>query len=166
MTSLAQISIDAFGGFSGTTFLFKFEQVKAPNPSKVVIKLFSSATRINVSAENKIFAVLSGQGWGPHLYYYNDECRIEEYIEARPMGIWEMRNPYYVEQIIHKIVQYNNNEEIRKIGLEYYKDKPVSWIEETIKVHYPKMLEKLPKVIEAGLTFKQEILEIQTAYCH
>jgi len=36
------------------------------------------------------------------------------------MGIWEMRNPYYVKEIIHKIVEYNNNPDLRSIALDYY----------------------------------------------
>lgn len=35
------------------------------------------------------------------------------------MGIWEMRNPYYVQQVIHKLIEYNNNEELRKIYVEH-----------------------------------------------
>ena len=79
------------------------------------------------------------------------------------MGIWEMRNPYYVEQIIHKLVEYNNNKELEKIGYEYYGNKPISQIEET-KNCYPKLVEKLDKAKLQEVSFQDKIQDIQDAY--
>jgi hypothetical protein len=42
--------------------------------------------------EQLIFNANCEQG-GPKNYFCNDEFRIEEFRQARPITIWEMRNP-------------------------------------------------------------------------
>ncbi len=65
-------------------------------------------------------------------------------MDVRPMGIWEMRNPYYVHEIIKKLIEYNNNKELEKIGFDYYGNKPISLIDE-MKSYYPKLAEKIER---------------------
>ena len=65
--------------------------------------------------EIEIVKLLSEQNWGTHVIYVCDTYRIEKHLDAKHMGIFEMRNPYYVERIIDKLIEYQNNQELRKI---------------------------------------------------
>jgi len=61
------------------------------------------------------------------------------------MGIWEMRNPYYVEQVMQKILEYNYNSELRVIMRG---DEVVSPQERLVKEQFPEFRTKLQEVIE------------------
>ena len=58
--------------------------------------------------------------WGPSVLYNCHEFRIEEYLDLIPMAIFEMRNPYYLQQIIHKLVQFEHNQRLNDCLLEYF----------------------------------------------
>ena len=62
------------------------------------------------------------------------------------MGIWEMRNPYYVEQIIHNILEYNNNKELRDILVEINGDKMENPFSRLIEEQYPEFLVKMQTI--------------------
>lgn len=45
---------------------------------------------------------------------------MEQYLDVRPMTIFEMRNPHYLQEIIKKLIEYEYNEELNKYLTEYY----------------------------------------------
>ena len=83
---------------------------------------------MNVALDNQVFQCLSDAKLGPHCYYMSDYYRVEAYLDVRLMGVWEMRNPYYVHMIIDKIIMYNNNAKVREVVEEHYKGEKVTWL--------------------------------------
>ena len=46
---------------------------------------------------------MSESGLGPKLFFQNSEYRIENFIEGRPLSIWELRNPVIAEKFVEAI---------------------------------------------------------------
>lgn len=63
----------------------------------------------NKSVEAIIFKHASERGIGPKLIFQNGEYRIEEFLNGRPLTIWELRNPYIYGQIARMIFNFNHN---------------------------------------------------------
>jgi predicted Ser/Thr protein kinase len=53
--------------------------------------------------EALIFNSLSDQQIGPKNIFSNDVFRIEEFIQGRPISIWEMRNPIIMKKVVEII---------------------------------------------------------------
>lgn len=64
---------------------------------------------VDKNIEALIFRVASEQNIGPRLLYQNDDYRIESFINARPITIWEMRNPLFLKYYAEKIFSFNFN---------------------------------------------------------
>ena len=47
-------------------------------------------------------------GLGPRLLHQDQDFRIEQYIEGRPLSIWEMRNPTIMKVITKAIYDFHN----------------------------------------------------------
>jgi thiamine kinase-like enzyme len=66
----------------------------------------------NKSVEAIIFKQASDRGIGPKLVFQNSEYRIEEFLNGRPLSIWELRNPFVYKQIARMIFNFNHNTSI------------------------------------------------------
>ena len=54
------------------------------------------------------------QGLGPRCLIQTKEYRIEEFIPARPLSIWEMRNPHFAKTFCKAIADFNFNSKARQ----------------------------------------------------
>ena len=52
---------------------------------------------------------MSEKGFGPKSIYQTNEYRIEEFINARPLTIWEMRNPVIMASFAKSLFNFNFN---------------------------------------------------------
>jgi|DEB0MinimDraft_12_1074336.scaffolds.fasta_scaffold31514_2 hypothetical protein len=48
---------------------------------------------VDKAVEQAIFKAKSEDKSGPNLFVQNDDFRIEEFYNGRPITLWEMRNP-------------------------------------------------------------------------
>ena len=46
---------------------------------------------------------------GPRLLYTTLDWSIEAFLEARPLTIWEMRNPLIMKLIANKLYEFNQS---------------------------------------------------------
>ena len=67
---------------------------------------------IDRNLEQVIFETLAKQGTGPPLIFQNQEYRIEGFMDARPITIWEMRNPIFYSSFADSICQLHYNKEL------------------------------------------------------
>jgi hypothetical protein len=68
---------------------------------------------VDKQLEALIFNSLSDQKIGPKNIFSNDVYRIEEFIEGRPISIWEMRNPIIMKKVVEIIFEMNFNQNLR-----------------------------------------------------
>ena len=57
---------------------------------------------------------MSDAGLGPKLIHYSPTYRIESFFEGRPITIWEMRNPVFINEFVKKIYQMHSNENLNQ----------------------------------------------------
>lgn len=60
-----------------------------------------------------IFESLAKQEIGPPLIFQNQEYRIEGFMDARPLTIWEMRNPIFYSAFADAICKLHYNKELK-----------------------------------------------------
>jgi hypothetical protein len=65
-------------------------------PTSILYRRYKQQV-VDKRVEQAIFKAKSEDKTGPHLYYQNNEFRIEEFFHGRPITLWEMRNPLIVE---------------------------------------------------------------------
>ncbi len=77
-----------------------------------------------------------------------------------------MRNPYYVQEIIKKLIEYNNNKEIKGITEEYYHGKQTTWIDLFETKYYPNFKIKMQNIIPKrnSVDFSDLITSIEQEY--
>ena len=92
-----------------------------------------------------IFKSMSDQGFGPKLYFCCGQYRLEEYLDARPISVWEMRNPVIVKAYVNAIIQFNFNQDaIDKISLSHPLNKNNLAIDVSIQKWGPELKARLP----------------------
>ena len=67
---------------------------------------------VDRDVEAIIFRRASEQHLGPKLIFQNANYRIEEFLDARPLSIWEMRNPEILRNAIRTMFEFNTNNEM------------------------------------------------------
>lgn len=76
---VGEIGFARLSGLTNMTY-----KVTHPSLRPLIFKWFARAEGLlERSRENLIFAELSEEGIGPKCYYYDDVCRIEEFVEGR-----------------------------------------------------------------------------------
>jgi hypothetical protein len=95
-------------GMSNACYRVECEKLEQ-NPKPLLYKKFECKV-INKQVEALIFKTMSDSGLGPKYIYQTDEYRIEEFLDARPISIWEMRNPIFLTSIAKAIHDFNFNE--------------------------------------------------------
>jgi Choline/ethanolamine kinase len=78
-------------------------------PDAVLYKKFECQI-INKEVEAMIFKNMSDRGYGPKYIFQTSEYRIEQFIDARAITIWEMRNPIFIKAFAKAIYQFNFNQ--------------------------------------------------------
>ncbi|CDW72016.1 UNKNOWN [Stylonychia lemnae] len=144
--SKTDLEISVPGGFTGTTFLLKNKLTEKSINNPVILKLHIEGRRPGLQKEMKFAEILSEQGWGPEIYFQCDQFRIERFLELIPMGIYEMRNPYYMSSIVQKLVEFEHNSELNKFLTEFYKGKKQTLLMEFKDAIYPKFQTKIEQI--------------------
>lgn len=100
---------------------------------------------VDKNVEALIFEIASEQGIGPKLLHAGEGFRIEHFLIARPLSIWEMRNPVLRDVLVDKLFDFNFNETLAQ---EVEKVLPMSElaIEKVINKWCPAVKERLPSM--------------------
>jgi hypothetical protein len=77
-------------------------------PVAILYKKFECPI-IDKTVEALIFKHMSDRGYGPKYIYQNSEYRIEEFIDARALSIWELRNPVFMTAYARAVYNFNFN---------------------------------------------------------
>lgn len=113
ITCPADLSYSRLKGNSNACFRVSLkESILLPDESKIPRQLLYrryEQTIIDKSVEQAIFKAKSEDLTGPMLYFQNDEYRIEEFWNGRPITLWEMRNPLIQETYAQQICMFNFN---------------------------------------------------------
>jgi len=90
---------------------------------------------------------LGDQNIGPKNIFSNETYRIEEFINGRPMSIWEMKNPFLMKTIVGKIFKINFNQHLRQSVEQILPCNPNKLaIDIAIEEWGPKVRDKLPSL--------------------
>ncbi len=84
---IEQIEARKMAGLSNACY-----KVTAPNVPDLLYRKFACEV-VDSKIETLIFNYSSNAGWGPKIYHATDAYRIEQFIHARPLTLWELRNP-------------------------------------------------------------------------
>jgi hypothetical protein len=82
------------------------------------------------------------------LYYYNNEYRIEEFFEGRPMSIFEMRNSIFLKKIAETICDYHENVELKNEMEKMVMKDEVYFVKTALYDWGKKVKARLPKLKE------------------
>ena len=63
---------------------------------------------IDKQVEGAIFRAMAESGQGPGLVFQNNEYRIENFVEGRPLTIWELRNPHMMKLYAKAVYQMHH----------------------------------------------------------
>lgn len=110
VSSLDQVEIRKLSGLSNACYKVALKPEVVLNqdvdelqrPRVVLYRKFECEI-IDKRVESTIFKAMSESGLGPKLFFQNSEYRIENFIEGRPLTIWEMRNPVIAEKFVEAI---------------------------------------------------------------
>lgn len=94
--------------------------------------------------EQAIFIAMSEDGTGPRCFYQDEQIRIEEFFEGRPLTIWEMRNPMVAATYARKVCDLNFSKRARDMVLEFEPLDPNNlFIHQVIKEWAPNLKNKI-----------------------
>lgn len=101
-----EIQFDRLSGFTNVTY--RVSHGKKERKS-LVFKRFSNVEGlIERDKENLIFKQLSDRGIGPKCYFYNDKCRIEEFLEqGRHPTIPHLKSLDLKKSIVSRLASYH-----------------------------------------------------------
>lgn len=99
-------------GLSNISCMVKAKS-KSISPRYVIFKVFVNPL-CDRELESTVFEWLSDQGLAPVCYFQDDNYRIEQSYDARPITIFEMRNPLMLEAVVDKIFKLNNNPHLKE----------------------------------------------------
>lgn len=98
--SLYDVNISLLNGMSNACYKVFLEpgvELADPDtPRQVLYRKFEN-DHIDKKIEEVIFRTMSAKRMGPRFIFQNSEYRIEQFIEGRPLSIWEMRNPHIMK---------------------------------------------------------------------
>lgn len=99
-------------GLSNITCMVKAKS-KSVSPRYVIFKVFVNPL-CDREQESTVFECLSDQGLAPVWYYQDNNYRIEQSYDARPITIFEMRSPLILESVVDRIFRLNNNPHLKE----------------------------------------------------
>lgn len=115
-------------------------------PSALLYRKFECKI-IDKIKEALIFDSLSSQGQGPKCHFQNNEYRIEQFFEGRPVSVWELRNPTLFKLFVEQITAFNfNKDAIEKLrGMKTF-DPSFIEVDVALKDWAPKVKARLPSI--------------------
>lgn len=87
-------------------------RVSSPGVQVILYRKFECKV-IDKNVEALIFRIASEQELGPKLLFQCPDFRLEAFLEGRPLSIWEMRNPVFMDAFVDKIFNFNFNETLQ-----------------------------------------------------
>ena len=104
--SLNQVEIRRLNGMSNAVYKVALKSEvtlsDSEDPRVVLYRKFECEI-IDKKVESTIFQYMSESGQGPRLFFQNEDYRIENFVEGRPLTIWEMRNPVIMQKVVERI---------------------------------------------------------------
>lgn len=104
--SLSDVTIKRLSGLSNACYKVQLlDTIKIDDtevPRKLLYRKFENEV-IDKKIEELIFRSMAEKGFGPKFIYQDSKYRIEEFIEGRPLSVWELRNPH-MRQLFVKAV--------------------------------------------------------------
>ena len=86
------------------------EAKKKITPTVLLYREFQNLL-IDLAVEQTIFQSMSDKGLGPPCYYCCKDFRLEEFLDGRPLSIWEMRNEVVMRAYAEEICKFNFNQD-------------------------------------------------------
>ncbi|CAI2371357.1 unnamed protein product [Moneuplotes crassus] len=127
-------------GLSNITCMVKAKS-KSVSPRYVIFRVFDNELCSN-ELESAVFDCLSDQGLGPVCYFQNSHYRIEQSYDARPITIFEMRNPVLLKKIIEKTFKLNYNQKLKQTLIDLQENHGHTQVETLINDWLPKVTAK------------------------
>ena len=116
VTSIDQLSFTRMSGLSNACYrvqvVDKAVLKEVGEIDKLLYRKFECLI-VDKQVESIIFQSMSEQNLGPKLYFQNSEYRIESFFDGRPLSIWEMRNPVFMNAYAKSICDFNFNKHAR-----------------------------------------------------
>eukprot|EP00347_Sterkiella_histriomuscorum_P022322 403330890 len=155
-------------GLTATTYIFELIQnLDNSCRQKIVVKVLDINKRPTFKLDCQIAKYLSDQGYAPKQLYLDDQFRVDEYIDARSMGIFEMRNPYCTEQVIRRIIEFQRYDILKEFVCEYFKDQPLTYYEKFIQKDYDTFAKRIEDLLispNINDTLKDKVKQISNTW--
>jgi len=82
--------------------------------NKIVIRFFESKAA-DFATEASIFREMGNRGVGPREIESSDVYRVEEFINGRPLTMFELRNPFIARKTMEIICETNYDPQLNKL---------------------------------------------------
>ena len=80
-------------------------------PKSLLLRFFLTEI-VDLRIEHSIFQIMSDAKTGPFCYFCNDTYRVEEFVISRPITVFEMRNPVFLNIMGKFFAEFAYNKEI------------------------------------------------------
>ena len=133
-SSLDELELVNVSGMSNVTYSIASKKL----PSKRIIIRFFESKCADFMTEDRIFRLFGERGWGPKEIERSDTYRVEEFIDGRPLTMFELRNPYIGKKVMALICNTNYDAELNQLirtlknpesnfSTEFVNDKKQGW---------------------------------------
>ena len=115
--ALEDLEITNISGMSNLTFKVGLSERHLAHKhmrEKIVVRIYQSATG-DCEMEAKIFNEMSRKGRGPKEIEGNEKYRVEQFIDGRPLTMFELRNPYIAKTILGMICETNYDTDLHSM---------------------------------------------------
>lgn len=106
---LGSISLKRMAGLSNCVYYVKTDQ--KVDIHHLILRVFEAGL-IPKEKETLIFAKLSEHKLGPETYYSCEKYRLEEFYDARPSNILELRNATIFKQVLERLAKIHFNPDL------------------------------------------------------
>lgn len=115
--TLDDISIKRLSGLSNACYKVTLnDNITIENPEtprKVLYRKFENEI-VDNKIEMLIFKKMSEKRFGPMFIFQDKTYRIEEFVEGRPLSVWELRNPHMRNLFVKAVYNMHENSGIRE----------------------------------------------------
>lgn len=115
--TLLDVSITRLSGLSNACYKVKLaadvQIADSDTPRKVLYRKFENEI-VDNKIEEIIFRSMSEKRMGPRFIFQDSEYRIEEFIEGRPLSVWELRNPTISKLFVKAIYEMHEKSGVRE----------------------------------------------------
>ena len=106
-----ELELINISGMSNVTYSIASKKL----PSKKIVIRFFESKCADFQTEDKIFRLFGERGWGPKEIERSDTYRVEEFIDGRPLTMFELRNPFIGKSVMATICITNYDPELNQL---------------------------------------------------